>query len=47
MSLKGSVSVSSTGPLDFESPGPVPDPEPTLGGLSRGSGSIKYRVIQL
>ena len=34
--LKGTVSKSGTGPLDYGATGPVQDPEPRLGGLSRG-----------
>ena len=33
---KRSVSGSGTGPLDTNSRGPVPDPEPLLWGMSRG-----------
>ena len=40
VSLFKRISESSTGPLDYEATGPVPDPEPRQWGLSRGSGSL-------
>ena len=37
--MSGSVSGSGTGSLDSQSKDPVPDPEPVLQGMSRGSGN--------